>query len=315
MGERKMISLIVPCYNMADKCDRFFESLLRQTYTDIQLILVDDGSTDNTKDKIMLYKHSLEDAGYTFEYYYQANKGLGGAINTGLKKVKGEYLCWADPDDYYEDNAFEIRVMYFNEHPNCLVLTCDAYYRNADNLDVVVSQAGMHSRHTNEKKQFNYLLDYDSIFCPGCHMIRMDAFRQANPAMDIYEARRGQDWQLLLPVYYTCDRDYYPVAIYNYIIYQESMSHSESDFEKKQKRYEENEKIQIETIKRITMPENERISYIRHIHTFHNKLHMYNARNYGRKKEFHRYYIELKAENELTLKDWMRIIRFKVCGR
>jgi len=315
MNEKHLVSLIVPCYNIAHVCDRFFDSLLRQTYTNIQLILVNDGSTDDTEKKLFSFKERLENKGYIFEYYYQENKGLGGAINTGLKKIKGEYFCWADSDDYYEDNAFEIRVKYFVCHPECNILTCNANVRESKDILRVVSHECDHFIHHQEPKQFQYLLDYESVFCPGAHMIRTDAFKTINPNMDIYEAKRGQDWQLLLPMYYYYDRHCLPDIVYDYVIYDNSMSHGDVDYEKKNIRIDENRTIQIETLKRIEMTEAERKGYFRHIDVFHDKLKMYNARAYSEKKEYSELYSKLKRQHEIDLQDRLRRVRFILLGR
>lgn len=246
--DKPLISLIVPCYNVEKLCDRFFQSLLEQTYSHIQLILVNDGSTDGTEQKLFSYKDALEGKGYIFEYIYQENRGLGGAINTGLKRVKGEYLCWADPDDYYEKNAFEVRLQYFQENPECMALTADAYVRHSENMQ---EYSLMGERYSRDKRQFELLLDGRSIFCSGCHMVRVEAFRRANPEMDIYEERRGQNWQLLLPAYYLFERHFLDVPVYNYIVYKNSMSNSNNDPMGRFIRYQQHEKILNETLKRI----------------------------------------------------------------
>lgn len=61
--------------------------------------------------------------------WYQENNGLGGAINAGLQFVTGEYLCWPDADDYLEPTAVEDRVKAFLEHPDCAVVTSNAYVK------------------------------------------------------------------------------------------------------------------------------------------------------------------------------------------
>lgn len=53
-----------------------------------------------------------------------------------------------------------------------------------------------------DSNQFEHLLHYNSTVCPGCHMIRVSMMKRANPKMDIFEAKRGQNFQMLLPIYY-----------------------------------------------------------------------------------------------------------------
>ncbi len=305
-----LISLIVPCYNVAWCCDTFFASLERQTYTNIQLIIVNDGSEDDTEEKVQGWLPKLERRGYQYEYVWQENKGLGGAINTGLKKIRGDYFCWADPDDYYEDNAFEVRVNYLKEHSDCAVLTCGGYYVNNGERTPMA-----YPKHHFEKKQFELLLNYESVFFPGGHLISTKCFETVNPQKDIYEARRGQDWQLLLPVYYAFDRDTLDIPVYNYVVYPNSMSHSDSGYEQKLKRIEESETIQLETLKRMLMPESDREKYMKHIRAFHAKLKLYNARSFDKKEEFNKYLKEAISLGEMDFKDWLRVARYMISGR
>ena len=65
------------------------------------MIVVDDGSTDNSKETIESYKSKFEEKGYSLLYIYQNNNGQAAAIDKGLKYVSGEYLIWPDSDDYF----------------------------------------------------------------------------------------------------------------------------------------------------------------------------------------------------------------------
>ena len=308
------ISLIVPCYNIEKVCDRFFQSLLEQDFTDIQLIIVDDGSADGTAQKVKSYQTALEQAGYQFEYYYQENKGVGGAINNGLKKVRGEFLCWADPDDYYEKKAFSVRVEYMRAHPECMALDVDSYERKDSDMEHAV-RANSHFPEREEPKQFWLLLNYKSNFNSGCHMLRMEALRKVNPEMDIYEAKRGQNWQLLLPVYYEYDRHYLDVPVYNYIIYEKSMSHGLKTYEDYMLRYQENGEIQSETIKRMHIPEEKKTEYLHRIDMMTTRLYLYAAMGAHKKPEFKKQYKKLKKNGEITMKDRVRYLRLMLLNK
>ena len=96
---KKLVSIITPCYNGEKYVDRFLTSVLNQTYNNIELIFVDDGSTDKTKDVVLSFKEQFEKRGYDLIYIYQKNAGQAAAINQGLKVFKGEFLMWIDSDD------------------------------------------------------------------------------------------------------------------------------------------------------------------------------------------------------------------------
>lgn len=312
--QKPAVSLIVPCYNIEKVCDRFFQSLSEQDFTDIQLIFVDDGSKDGTAEKVKSYQPALEQLGYQFEYYYQDNKGVGGAINNGLKKVRGEYLCWADPDDYYEKNAFSVRVDFMKAHPECMALEADCYERHSEAPEKY-TLISSHFPQMREPKQFDLLLNYKSNFNSGCHMLRVEGLRKVNPEMDIYEARRGQNWQLLLPVYYEYDRHYLDVPVYNYIIYESSMSHGLKTYEDFMLRYQENGEIQSETIKRMHIPEEKKREYLHRIDMMTTRLYMYAAMGAHKKTEFKEQYKKLKKNGEITMKDRVRYLRLMLLNK
>ena len=98
------ISVILPCYNVADCMDAMFESLRKQTFKDIEIICVDDKSTDNTVNKI---KNFIKQDKRIVLYKLNKNMGVGHARNFGLKKAVGNYVCFFDPDDYIDIDFLE----------------------------------------------------------------------------------------------------------------------------------------------------------------------------------------------------------------
>ena len=108
--KNELVSVITPCYNVANTLVCYLQSLLNQTYENIEVIAVDDGSTDETANILKKYISIFSQHRMTLKYIYQKNSGLGAAINTGLKYVSGEYLCWADPDDFYIPTSIEKRI-------------------------------------------------------------------------------------------------------------------------------------------------------------------------------------------------------------
>ena len=97
------VSVIIPTYNRAHLVGRAIKSVLNQTYRDFEIIVVDDGSTDNTKDIIKEFQKKDKRIKYI---PYEKNKGGSAARNTGIKAAKGEYIAFLDSDDEW---AYEIR--------------------------------------------------------------------------------------------------------------------------------------------------------------------------------------------------------------
>ncbi len=93
------VSIIIPTYNRQDVLVRCIESVQRQTLKEIEIICIDDGSTDNTRTTIQ----NLINKDNRIHYYYQRNQGAGMARNKGIRKSRGQYIAFLDSDDQYHD--------------------------------------------------------------------------------------------------------------------------------------------------------------------------------------------------------------------
>lgn len=98
------ISVIIPAYNAEKSIENTLKSLVSQTFTDFEAIIVNDGSTDNTAQKI---QNILKDVNFQWKLINQINQGVSAARNKGLIEAKGDYVCFLDADDYYAKSFFE----------------------------------------------------------------------------------------------------------------------------------------------------------------------------------------------------------------
>lgn len=124
-----MISIIIPMYNEENTIVNMLESLIRQTYIDFEVILVNDGSSDNTEQVAMQY---LENDNRFF-YLKQENKGVSAARNYGLRKAKGEYVLFLDADDIVLEQYLEKMVVEFTDIAVDMVVC--SYRKNGVNLE------------------------------------------------------------------------------------------------------------------------------------------------------------------------------------
>ncbi|MDY3373016.1 MAG: glycosyltransferase family 2 protein [Terrisporobacter othiniensis] len=261
--DNQLVSIITPCYNGGKVICRYLDSVLNQTYRNIELVFVNDGSTDNTEEVVLKYKSSFEKSGMKLIYIKQENKGLGGAIDTGLKYFTGDFLCWADADDFFHSESVEKRVEFLNKNLQYGCVTSNAYVYDECNLDIPLYKVGDRSSDNKCEDQFEYHLRAKSIFCCGCHMIRSEAFLDVNPNREIFPAKRGQNWQMLLPVYYKYKRGFLDECLYNYIIYKSSMSSLDTSKEERVRRFNEHYEIIENTLYRINMSNYEREKYLK----------------------------------------------------
>ena len=116
LDEDKVFSVVMACYNAENHLDETINSLLGQSFSfgsNIQLILVDDGSTDKTAEICQKYQNQYPD---NIIYLHQENKGQGAARNFGLKYVKGKYINFLDSDDKFSGNTFYSVYEFFEKH-------------------------------------------------------------------------------------------------------------------------------------------------------------------------------------------------------
>ena len=123
-----LISVIVPCYNQAQYLDECLQSVLDQTYTDWECIIVNDGSPDHTEE--IAKKWVEKDA--RFKYLYKENGGLSSARNAGIEIAKGEWIQFLDCDDILKKEKFEISTNFFLDHD--IVLTNFMLFKNGEEI-------------------------------------------------------------------------------------------------------------------------------------------------------------------------------------
>ena len=297
-----LVSIITPCYNGAAVIGRMIESVLAQTYDQIEYILVNDGSTDDTEKVVLSYREQFEKRGYRFLYVKQENGGLGAAINAGLNVFTGDYLCWADADDFYAPESVAHRVAWMEAHPKYGVITSDAYIVNEGAVDQPTRRASSGVPDNENENQFWNLLDGNSIFTPGTHMARTSLFLQQYPDRKIYPARRGQDWQLLLPMYYHYKRHFLNEPLFYYVVSPQSMSRDASA-EKALLRCDEHEDILEHTLAGIQMTDEDREKAERKVRVNYARKRLSIAFRAGKKDTAQSAFRDLKKEQAVCARD------------
>jgi glycosyltransferase involved in cell wall biosynthesis len=112
-AKQPTLTVFTPAYNRAHTIGRTYESLCRQTCKDFEWLVVDDGSTDNTRD---LVEQWINEGRIAIRYVYQANQGMHGAHNTAYKNISSELNTCIDSDDYMPDEAVEKIIRFWHEH-------------------------------------------------------------------------------------------------------------------------------------------------------------------------------------------------------
>jgi len=162
-GPAPLVSIIIPCYNQAHFLSDAIDSARRQTYSRIEIIVVDDGSSDNTFEVAASYKDV-----YCIR---QHNQGLSAARNAGLHESKGSFVVFLDADDRLLPIAIETGENFLNSHPECAFVYGHLKLIAADGSPLLTpKQVCVEKDHCLE------LLRRDYIWTPGVVMYRRAVF-------------------------------------------------------------------------------------------------------------------------------------------
>lgn len=179
------ISVVVPAYNQAQFLPDALESILAQTYLDYEIIVVNDGSTDETAQVIDQYKSQVR-------VIWQENQGLAGARNTGIEAASGEIIAFLDSDDIWLPTYLDCIVSLSHMHPNASIFHTG--WRYIDNAGEILPQA---PNQTVIPTELAYQTMLQGNFLTGStYSVRRSALLEVG-LLDM-AFRRLQDWELWL---------------------------------------------------------------------------------------------------------------------
>jgi glycosyltransferase involved in cell wall biosynthesis len=116
--DKPRVSVVIPAYNSADRVKEAIESVLAQSYSNFEIIVVDDGSTDNTE-------RTLRYFGEQIRYFKQQNQGVSSARNAGIRNSRGEYVAFLDSDDIWASDKLAGQVPVLDGDPEVGLVYCD----------------------------------------------------------------------------------------------------------------------------------------------------------------------------------------------
>ena len=209
-----LVSVVVPLYNKAPFVKQTVESILHQTLSDLELIVVDDGSTDKGPTIV----DSIDDS--RIRLIQQKNQGPGAARNHGLTLARGKYIAFLDADDEWLPNFLEVSVHHLSQHPDCAMCVTGQYRgENRSNWNTVLSSLGLTSGHwqlplelpLEQYKPNIDVLHSGAIVCDRTVVNRFGGFYAKN------HCTYGEDVYLWLQVIlnYPIYRDFRPLMWYH----------------------------------------------------------------------------------------------------
>ncbi|MEN9342193.1 MAG: hypothetical protein RIQ54_449, partial [Candidatus Parcubacteria bacterium] len=122
--QQQFVSVIIPCFNGSEYIGEAVQSALNQTYKNVEVIVVDDGSTDGTGEIVK----NIQKDHLNLKYIYQENGGISSARNAGIKSALGKYIALLDSDDIFLPKKLERQVQYLQKNPQCDVVYCDIWH-------------------------------------------------------------------------------------------------------------------------------------------------------------------------------------------
>lgn len=137
-----LVSIITPTYNRADFIEQAVNSVLAQTYPNFELLIVDDGSTDNTRE---LLEPSLADS--RVRYFHQENQGQSVARNLALSEATGDFVCFLDSDNYWPVEKLEKQIELFTRYPDYDVIYGDIIVIDENDREVTRKNMRRYSGH------------------------------------------------------------------------------------------------------------------------------------------------------------------------
>jgi len=185
MNSEPKISVIIPTYNQSECLKEAIESVLNQTYKNIEIIVIDDGSTDNTLGVVGSFDNKIV-------CIQQKNKGASSARNIGIKKANGEYLAFLDSDDMWIKNKLEKQIDFIKKNPEIGLLGTGCY--QMINIGKVIHKKIFPNKNEILQKD---LIKYNP-FIQSSVMVKKDVFNH----IDLYDEKfkESEDYDLWLRI-------------------------------------------------------------------------------------------------------------------
>lgn len=175
---QELISVIIPTFNRAKFLSRCVKSVLAQNYPLIQIIVIDDGSTDNTREVVSKFDR--------VDYYFQSNKGVSAARNYGVEKAQGRYIAFLDSDDQWLANKLELQYQLISQTSHVWCHCNELWFRD----NQLVTQ---HAKHTKdggdlyERSLKLCLIGASCVLMQKKLFVQFGGFREDFPACEDYD--------------------------------------------------------------------------------------------------------------------------------
>ena len=169
------VSIIVPVFNTSYKLIKCIDSLVNQSIKDIEIIIINDGSTDNSEQIINQYK---EKYGEIISYYSKKNEGVAKTRNFGIQKAKSDYILFVDSDDYIDTKLVETLLPYINKDIDMIKFKLQ---RVNEKNEIIEKVDGPVFERMSGQEAFNILYSEDVLLDSPCvYLMKKELFKKNN---------------------------------------------------------------------------------------------------------------------------------------
>ena len=297
-----LVSIIIPCYNGEKFINNSIESVYIQDYSPIELIVVDDESTDGSAERIQAWQSKFAEKGNNLKYVYQKNRGPGGAIDTGLKHVTGKYLTLLDADDVYLPGAIRKKAEFLDAHPDYAGVRNNGWRVSGENRHLFITDPA----EKTITDLFTALSFGKTNNWAGTYMVRTDVLFDAYPDRNIDPSRLGQNFQILLPVSYGRKCGYIDEPLMEYRIQPDSHAYASDpdvQYQKIVKNSQGWRDIYRNVLAWLITDSKQRDFYLNAYDSVYHRASMLRATDAHKQEDVRRHYLLLKQTGYLTLDD------------
>lgn len=225
--EFPLSTVVMCCYNSEHFLERSIGSILNQTYPKVELIVMDDGSSDGSLNKAKGYVPSFEKKGYFLKVYHQKNQGPGYAAINGLRYATGKYLSFLDSDDALLTTSIERRVKALEENPSINIVRTNGYkvYEGETTVQRLIVE---NDQEKSTQTLFDDIIVGTANNFAGTFMVRSDAVKKFYKEDAIPYSDYGQNLQLILAGAYHSQQIFIDEPLMEYYIYSNTHSHKKT---------------------------------------------------------------------------------------
>jgi hypothetical protein len=179
-----LVSIVLPVYNCEQYLGDAVESLIVQSFSSFELIIIDDGSTDRSPDIIGSFNDER------IRVFRQANQGLAATLNRGISLARGKYIARQDQDDLSRPDRISLQVAYMEGHPDCVLLGSWAQIMEADRL------VERFHRHPVDELLLRYQLLFNNPFVHSSVLLRRSALLKVGGYTTDPDRQPPEDYEL-----------------------------------------------------------------------------------------------------------------------